>query len=78
MAGDELTLSAKTLRSKNIQLLGHGIGPVPMKEIGGEIPGMLEMMVKEGMTNKLDVRELKDVEAAFVEKPTDARIVFKI
>ena len=67
MAGATIQCSAALLRSKNIEITGSGLGPVPMKEMFKNLEEMVPMVVEGKLTTSVLTIPLKDVEKKWVE-----------
>lgn len=62
LGGDEVSVSGALLRKANLVLLGCGPGSWSFKELGAQMPAMLEGIVKGGMRADFKVEELEEVE----------------
>ena len=62
LGGDEVSASGALLRKANLVLLGCGPGSWSFKELGAQMPAMLEGIVKGGMRADFKVEELEEVE----------------
>eukprot|EP01117_Protostelium_nocturnum_P013576 TRINITY_DN5079_c0_g1_i1.p1 TRINITY_DN5079_c0_g1~~TRINITY_DN5079_c0_g1_i1.p1 ORF type:complete len:339 (+),score=140.17 TRINITY_DN5079_c0_g1_i1:74-1090(+) len=78
MAGVDVELPSAALRSKAVTLRGSGPGSWNYAALGKELPGLIEALVKSGVTEKLSndlkLRKLEEVDEAFAD--TKGRTVF--
>jgi NADPH:quinone reductase-like Zn-dependent oxidoreductase len=67
MAGGTIQCSAMFLRSKNIELIGSGIGPISMKDILKSLEHMVPIVMMGKLTPSVVTIPLKDIEKKWVE-----------
>ena len=75
MAGADLVRPGAALRSANVQFMGSGPGSFSTAEMRAEVPALIRTLVRTEMSQTVEVRKLKDVQAVWNENPL-ARIVF--
>lgn len=77
IAGPTIPLAAELLRSRDLHLIGSGIGSVPMRDMAALLPAVVENVAAGRIGVEPVVRRLADVEAAWNEPvPTGSRMVF--
>jgi hypothetical protein len=64
MAGPVVCLPADVLRSSGLEMLGSGLGTIPLAEIIGAIPQFMAIAADGGLPIEIDETPLADVEAA--------------
>jgi NADPH:quinone reductase-like Zn-dependent oxidoreductase len=62
MAGPTIQCSAALLRSKNIEIIGSGIGPISAKEMLKSLEHMVPMVMEGKLTTSVMAIPLKDIE----------------
>ena len=62
LGGDEVKVSGALLRKANLVLLGCGPGSWSFKELGEQMPAMLDGIVEGGMRAEFKVEKLEEVE----------------
>jgi NADPH2:quinone reductase len=77
MSGAEIALPAQALRAAAIDLLGSGIGSVPIDRLLASIGGVFAAAGSAGLTLPVDPTPLSEVEAVWQAKGAD-RVVFTI
>lgn len=65
MAGPEATMPAAPLRSRNLRLVGSGIGSIPMPQVMAEMPRIIAAVAAEQFDGPVRAVELRDVESAW-------------
>ena len=65
MAGPEAAIPAAALRSRNLRLVGSGIGSIPMSEVMTEMPRIIEAVATGQFDGPVRAVELSDVESAW-------------
>ncbi|KAF2442070.1 zinc-containing alcohol dehydrogenase [Karstenula rhodostoma CBS 690.94] len=68
VAGDTQPIPASFLRKANVALLGCGPGSWTFSELYGQLPAMLEALVKGDVKTDFAVKRLEDVESWWNEK----------
>lgn len=68
LAGETQPIPASLLRSANVALLGCAPGSWTFQELYGQLPAMLEALVKGGVTADFEVKKLEDVESWWNEE----------
>ncbi|KAK7191865.1 hypothetical protein DPSP01_007103 [Paraphaeosphaeria sporulosa] len=68
LAGETQPIPASLLRSANVALLGCAPGSWTFPELYGQLPGMLEALVKGAVKTDFEVKKLEDVESWWNEK----------
>jgi NADPH2:quinone reductase len=76
-AGKDITLSAATLRSSGLELLGSGFGSVSMKQIMQSLEEFLNEAARSPFQIEVKPEPLRDVETVWNEADRGARIVFQ-
>jgi NADPH:quinone reductase-like Zn-dependent oxidoreductase len=77
MAGPNITLSAATLRSSGVELLGSGFGSASMDEIFRAVREFFEVAAQTPFQVSLKPVPLRDIEKVWSTPERDARIVFQ-
>ena len=72
MAGATIQCSAALLRSKNIEIIGSGIGPISMKDMLKSLKHMVPMVMEGKLTTSVITIPLKDIEKKW-EETADAK-----
>lgn len=67
MAGATIQCSAALLRSKNIEISGSGIGPIPTKDMLKSLESMVPMVMDGKLTTSVLTIPLKDIEKNWEE-----------
>lgn len=76
-AGKSITLSAATLRSSGLELLGSGFGSASLDQLRDGLAAFFQVAAKEPFEFRTKVAPLKDVEALWNEKDEGTRLVFQ-
>ncbi|CAF1111873.1 unnamed protein product [Adineta ricciae] len=67
MAGATIQLNGGFLRSKNVELIGSGIGPISMKQMLQSLQRMVPMVVEGKLKTSVLTIPLKDIESKWQE-----------
>jgi NADPH:quinone reductase-like Zn-dependent oxidoreductase len=67
MAGETIQCSAGLLRSKNIEIIGSGIGPISLKEMLKSLKDMVPLVMEGKLTTSVMAIPLKDIEKKWEE-----------
>jgi len=78
MSGGEISLPSAVLRSSAIELMGSGIGSVPLEGLIKSIHGLMAAAVPGGFKIATSAVPLADVEAAWAQEDKRARTVFTL
>lgn len=78
MSGSEISLPGAMLRSSAIQLMGSGLGSVPMERLLTAIRALLEAAVPAGLRIATRVLPLSDVRKGWADASGAPRIVFRV
>jgi NADPH:quinone reductase-like Zn-dependent oxidoreductase len=78
VSGGNITLPSAVLRSSAIQLMGSGIGSIPLERLVAAIRGVLTAATPGGFKIATDARPLHDVERVWQEREGEARTVFTV
>lgn len=73
-----ITLPSAVLRSSAIQLMGSGIGSVPLERLVAAVAGVLGATVPGGFKIAMKAVPLAQVERAWSANPEGARTVFTV
>ncbi len=76
-AGKSITLSAATLRSSALELLGSGFGSASLDQIRDALAAFFQVAAKEPFQFHTKAAPLRDVEALWNEKDEGTRLVFQ-
>jgi NADPH:quinone reductase-like Zn-dependent oxidoreductase len=76
-AGPTIALAAATLRSSGLELLGSGFGSASLEQIMKAVGELFEEGAKKPFKNDLKVMALHEIEAAWGERESATRIVFR-
>jgi NADPH:quinone reductase-like Zn-dependent oxidoreductase len=77
-SGGNITLPAATLRSAAIELMGSGLGSVPLHRIVGTVEALLQATVKGGFEIATKAVPLSEVERAWPGDAGIPRVVFTV
>ncbi len=82
MAGATISLPSSILRSKQIEILGSGIGSLKQEDISfymkNILPEIFQLATQGKLKIDIEVMELKDIETAWQKNDSRKRIVIKI
>lgn len=78
MSGADITLPSAVLRSSSIELMGSGIGSVPLERLVQAVDGLLRATVPGGFKIASRVVPLSEVEQAWPRDDSTRRTVFTI
>jgi hypothetical protein len=78
VAGPEITLPGAVLRAKGIELMGSGLGSVPIERLLMEIREMMQAVVPAGFRIATRPVPLSEVEGAWAKDDSRQRTVFTI
>ncbi|MGC2785709.1 MAG: hypothetical protein WA397_18135 [Roseiarcus sp.] len=78
MSGSEISLPGAGLRSSAIQLMGSGLGSVPMEGLLTAIRALLAAAVPAGLRIATRVLPLSDVQKGWADASGAPRIVFRV
>ena len=78
VSGADITLPSAVLRSSAIELMGSGIGSVPMEKLITCIGDLLQAALPAGLKIALTPRSLYEIEQAWAEDDSRRRTVFLI
>lgn len=77
LGGTTLTLPAASLRSSGVELVGSGLGSVPMPALIRSVAGLMQVCNAAGLRIDTEVVALADVEGAWARE-TSSRLVFTL
>lgn len=77
ISGTNITLPSAALRSSALQLMGSGIGSIPLPRLLSAIRGVLEAAPSAGFKIATEPVPLADVTKAWAAAETDSRIVLR-
>jgi NADPH:quinone reductase-like Zn-dependent oxidoreductase len=77
MSGTNITLPSAVLRSSALQLMGSGIGSIPLPKLLKAIQGVLEAAPSAGFRIAAETRPLAEVARAWAATDTRSRIVLR-
>jgi NADPH:quinone reductase-like Zn-dependent oxidoreductase len=75
-SGSDITLPSAVLRSSAIELMGSGIGSIPLDRLVNAISGLLQATVPSGFKIAVKPVPLSEVEQAWIEDDSTQRTVF--
>ncbi len=78
MSGSTITLPSAALRSSSIEMMGSGIGSVPLEKLVAAIGEVMQVAVPGGFKVATKTFPLADVESVWNADTGAARVVFQI
>jgi NADPH:quinone reductase-like Zn-dependent oxidoreductase len=78
MSGADITLPSAVLRSSAIELMGSGIGSIPLERLIGAVSGLLQATLPGGFAIAANPVALSDVEQAWPQDDSTRRTVFTV
>jgi NADPH:quinone reductase-like Zn-dependent oxidoreductase len=78
MSGADITLPSAVLRSSAIELMGSGIGSIPLERLIAAVGGLLQATLPGGFAIAANPVALSDVEQAWPQDDSTRRTVFTV
>lgn len=78
MSGQEISLPAAILRSSAIEMMGSGLGSIPMENLLEAVSGVFRAAVSDGLTTSIRTVPLSEVADVWDDGDTSRRIVLTV
>ena len=78
VSGSNITLPSAALRASAIELMGSGIGSIPLDRLIASVAGLMQAAIPAGLTIETKTCPLEDVTNVWDAAGTSPRAVFQI